>query len=153
MIQPAPPPVKKVPARNEVDPKDTWDLSPLYAQEAEWEKALEELRQQRGKMEKWKGKLHQAENLAAAFEEEREIDLLAERIGQYAHLRVAEDGGDGAARDRSLRLEHLTTELAEETAWFLPELMKIGDAEWGELLKHPRLAEWQGKLERIRLVS
>ncbi len=150
MIQPAPPPVKKVPARNEVDPKDTWDLSPLYAQEAEWEKALEELRQQRGKMAKWKGRLHQAENLAAAFEEEREIDLLAERIGQYAHLRVAEDGGDGAARDRSLRLEHLTTELAEETAWFLPELMAIGDAEWAELVKSPRLAEWQGKLERIR---
>jgi len=71
-------------------------------------------------------------------------------LGQYAHLRVAEDGGDGAARDRSLRLEHLTTELAEETAWFLPELMKIGDPEWAELAKHPRLAEWQGKLERIR---
>lgn len=150
MIQPASPPVRKVPARSEVDPKDTWDLSPLYPREAEWEKALEVLRQQRGKMAKWKGRLHQAESLAAALEEEREIDLLAERIGQYAHLRVAEDGGDGAARDRSLRLEHLTTELAEETAWFLPELMAISDAEWVVLVKSPRLAEWQGKLERMR---
>ena len=38
MIQVASPaPVKKVPERNEVDPKDTWDLSPLYAKEADWE--------------------------------------------------------------------------------------------------------------------
>jgi oligoendopeptidase F len=101
-------------------------------------------------MTKWKGKLHRGQDLAAALEEERRIDLLAERLGQYAHLRVAEDGGDGAARDRSLRLEHLTTELAEETAWFLPELMKIGDAEWSELIRQPHLAEWQGRLERVR---
>ena len=151
MIQPvAAPAVKKVPARSEVNPQDTWDLTPLYAKEAEWEKGLEELRQQRGKMAKWKNKLHRAEELASALEEERAIDLMAEKLGQYAHLRVAEDGGDGAARDRALRLEHLTTELAEETAWFLPELMKIGDADWVELLKNPTLAEWQGKLERIR---
>ena len=152
MIQVAsrPAPVKKVPERSEVDPKDTWDLSPLYAKETDWEKGLEELKGQRGRMLKWKGKLHHGEDLAAALEEEREIDLLAERLGQYAHLRVAEDGGDGAARDRALRLEHLTTQLAEETAWFMPELMQIGDADWAALVKQPRLKEWQGKLERIR---
>ncbi|NDD81464.1 MAG: oligoendopeptidase F [Verrucomicrobia bacterium] len=143
-------PVKKVPERSEVNLKDTWDLSPLYAKEADWEKGLEELREQKGRMWKWKGKLHRGEDLTAALEEERQIDLMAERLGQYAHLRVAEDGGDGAARDRALRLEHLTTQLAEETAWFMPELMQIGDAEWAVLVKHPRLAEWQGKLERIR---
>ena len=152
MIQAAkqPAPVKKVPERSEVNLQDTWDLRPLYGQEADWEKSLEELKGQKGRMLKWKGKLHRGEDLAAALEEEREIDLLAERLGQYAHLRVAEDGGDGAARDRALRLEHLTTQLAEETAWFMPELMQVGDAEWAALLKHPRLKEWQGKLERIR---
>ena len=152
MIQAAkqPAPVKKVPERSEVNLQDTWDLRPLYGQEADWEKSLEELKGQKGRMLKWKGKLHRGEDLAAALEEEREIDLLAERLGQYAHLRVAEDGGDGAARDRALRLEHLTTQLAEETAWFMPELMQVGDAEWVALLKHPRLKEWQGKLERIR---
>ena len=144
------PAVKKVPERSKVNPKDTWDLTPLYAKESDWEKGLEELKGQKGRMAKWKGKLHRAEDLGAALEEEKQINLMAERLGQYAHLRVAEDGGDGAARDRSLRLEHLTTELAEETAWFLPELMRIGDTEWAELLKHPQLAEWQGKLERIR---
>ena len=152
MIQAAkqPAPVKKVPERSEVNLQDTWDLRPLYGQEVDWEKSLEELKGQKGRMLKWKGKLHRGEDLAAALEEEREIDLLAERLGQYAHLRVAEDGGDGAARDRALRLEHLTTQLAEETAWFMPELMQVGDAEWAALLKHPRLKEWQGKLERIR---
>jgi oligoendopeptidase F len=146
----AAPAVKKVPERNEVNPGDMWDLTPLYAKDSDWEEGLEVLKGQKGKMAKWKGRLHRVEDLGAALEEERQIDLMAERLGQYAHLRVAEDGGDGAARDRSLRLDHLTTELAEETSWFLPELMKIGDPEWAELVKHPRLAEWHGKLERIR---
>jgi oligoendopeptidase F len=146
----AAPAVKKVPERGEVDPADTWDLTPLYAKEADWERGLEELKGQRGRMAKWKGRLHRAEELEAVLVAERQIDLMAEQLGQYAHLRVAEDGGDGAARDRSLRLEHLTTELAEETAWFLPELMKMGEAEWAELVQDGRLAEWRGKLERIR---
>ena len=73
-----------------------------------------------------------------------------EKVGQYASLRVSEDEGDGAARDRSLRLDHLQTELAEECSWFLPELMRISDEDWGVLLRHPSLKEWVGKLERIR---
>ncbi|NCW27551.1 MAG: oligoendopeptidase F, partial [Verrucomicrobia bacterium] len=118
--------------------------------EAAWETGLESLRAKRGAMTRWRGKLAEGEGLAGALEEEREIDLLAEKLGQYASLRVAEDGSDGAARDRALRLEHLTTELSEETAWFMPELMKIGEEEWNKLLKSSRLEEWRGKLERIR---
>ena len=78
------------------------------------------------------------------------MDLLLERVGQYASLKVSEDEGDGAARDRTLRLEHLQTELAEEASWMLPELMQIDDLDWTRLLQHPILQEWVGKLERIR---
>ena len=46
----AAPAVKRVPERSEVNPGDTWDLTPLYVQEADWEKGLEELKQQRDKM-------------------------------------------------------------------------------------------------------
>ena len=142
--------VRKIPTRAEVPAGDTWDLSPLYVDEAAWEKGLEELKGQRGVMGRWKGKLGEAESLAEALEKEKSIDLLAEKLGQYASLRVAEDGGDGAARDRALRLEHLTTELSEEAAWMMPELMGIGDGAWEKLIQHPRLKEWRGKLERVR---
>jgi oligoendopeptidase F len=142
--------VQKIPSRSDLRTEDTWDLSPLFTDEAAWERGLDLLRTKRGTMTRWRGKLGEAEVLAGALEEEREIDLLAEKLSQYASLRVAEDGSDGAARDRALRLEHLTTELSEETSWFMPELMKIGEEEWKILLMSPRLEEWQGKLERIR---
>ena len=152
MVVPAHPaqPVQMIPSRSDLRAEDTWDLSPLFSDAAAWEKGLETLRTRRGVMKRWRGKLVEAEGLAGALEEEREIDLLAEKLGQYASLRVAEDGSDGAARDRALRLEHLTTELSEETAWFMPELMKIGEEEWKKLLGSPLLEEWKGKLERIR---
>ena len=146
----SPMPVRKVPQRSEVAPGDTWDLAPLYPDAASWELAFTECKGFKGRMPRWKGQLSQADTLAKALEEEREIDLLMEKVGQYASLRVSEDEGDGAARDRSLRLEHLQTELAEECSWFLPELMQISDEDWGAMLLHPSLKEWVGKLERIR---
>ncbi|NBS14891.1 MAG: hypothetical protein EBT57_08835, partial [Verrucomicrobia bacterium] len=93
-------PVQKIPSRSDLRAEDTWDLSPLFADEAAWEKGLESLRAKRGAMTRWRGKLAGADGLVGALEEERGIDLLAEKLGQYASLRVAEDGSDGAARDR-----------------------------------------------------
>jgi oligoendopeptidase F len=139
-----------VPHRSEVAVGDTWDLGPLYPDAASWERAFTGCKGLKGRMPRWKGQLSQANALAKALEEEREIDLLMEKVGQYSSLRVSEDEGDGAARDRSLRLDHLQTELAEECSWFLPELMRISDEDWVVLLKHPSLKEWVGKLERIR---
>jgi oligoendopeptidase F len=139
-----------VPIRSEVKEANTWDLSPLYSDAKGWEKALEECKKMKGRLLSWKGKLSNPENLAEGLEVDRAIDLLMERVGQYASLRVCEDEGDGAARDRSLRFDHLQTELAEESSWFLPELMKIPDSDWASILQHPRLKEWLGKLERIR---
>ena len=146
----SPHPAQKIPLRSEVRPEDTWNLAPLFPHETAWERGLEELRSKRGIMVRWRGKLGAAPGLVGALEQEREIDLLAEKLGQYASLRVAEDGGDGAARDRALRLEHLTTELAEETSWMMPELMGIEETAWAKMLEQPALVEWRGKLERIR---
>ena len=137
-------------SRHEVKEEDTWDLSALFIGPSAWEQGLAELRGMKGRMLPWIGKLHDAKELSKALVQEREIDLLTERLGQYASLRVSEDEGDGAARDRSLRLDHLLTELSEETSWFLPELMKIDDQAWEKMITVPCLQEWAGKLERIR---
>ena len=37
---PKPPAVKRLPARSEVKPADTWDLSSLFARDADWETAF-----------------------------------------------------------------------------------------------------------------
>jgi oligoendopeptidase F len=139
-----------LPARHEVREEDTWDLTALFPGPSAWEQSLAELRGMKGRMLPWRGKLHDSKELSMALAQDREIDLLAERLGQYASLRVAEDEGDGAARDRSLRLDHLLTELSEETSWFLPELMRIDDEAWAKIVADPCLQEWAGKLERIR---
>ena len=143
-------PAQALKQRHEVPEADTWDLRPLFATSADWEKDLERLRSYEGVMMQWKGHLAKGEDLLGALEKEKEIDLLAERLGQYASLKVAEDGADGSARDRALRLEFLLTRLSEEMAWFLPELMRMEDDAWGKLLGQPCLAEWRGSLERIR---
>lgn len=143
-------PVRTVPLRAEVRESDTWDLSPLFSSSPEWESAFRECKGLQGRMKRWQGKLSDPKSMKGALEDEREMDLLLEKVGQYASLRMAEDEGDGAARDRALRFEHLQTALAEECSWFLPELMKIEDEAWARLGQDPSLDEWAGKLARIR---
>ncbi|MDA1340162.1 MAG: oligoendopeptidase F [Verrucomicrobia bacterium] len=142
--------VRTIPLRSEVAESDTWNLQPLFSDSPAWERAFEKCKGFKGRLPRWKGKLSHPEDLAKALAEEREMDLLLERVGQYASLKVSEDEGDGAARDRTLRLEHLQTELAEEASWMLPELMQVEEGDWTRLLQHPILQEWVGKLERIR---
>ena len=65
-----------VPHRSEVAVGNTWDLAPLYPDAASWEGAFTECKGFKGRMPRWKGQLSQADSLAKALEDEREIDLL-----------------------------------------------------------------------------
>ena len=50
-------PAQALKQRHEVAEADTWDLRPLFATSADWEKDLERLRSYEGVMMKWKGHL------------------------------------------------------------------------------------------------
>jgi oligoendopeptidase F len=130
--------------------QDTWDLTPLFKSERDWETAFEHWEKQIGGYEKFRGHLgDSAEMLGACLRFDSSINRQAERLGVYAYLRTSEDQGDSSAQRLKGRFQHAAVRAGELAAFIRPELLAIPAARMNEFLSAPELAEWKLVLERI----
>ncbi len=82
----------KIPERNAVDPKDTWDLTKLIKSDTAWERAYKKLERMIPTFETFKGKLgRSAKAIRACCDYENEFEELADKLGVYAYLKASEN--------------------------------------------------------------
>jgi oligoendopeptidase F len=142
---------KKIPLRSEIDVTYTWDLSPIFPDDQSWENALNQYKQKTPLLEATRGKCATSpESLAEVLNLEKDLSMLAERIGQYSGLRLAEDASNDANLARQAKLDSLTTRAAELSAHIRPEIHAIDDQRWHQFLEHPALADWLPYLKKLR---
>lgn len=142
--------VKALPPRGKVKPSDTWDLSSLFASDAEWEKAFVQWEQQIPGFEKFRGKLgDSAEMLSACLQFDAALDRAGERLGVYAALKTAEDQANSDYQRMKGRFQHAATKAAEASSFIRPEIMAIPAAKMDRFLDARELADWRLALERI----
>ena len=145
------PAIKKTPLRSEVRIEDTWDLSPLFANDEAWEAAFTALQQSYKSIDAFRGRLGEsADALREALECERDIDLRVETLNQFVALRTTEDSADSAALAREARFQALLVQVGEAFSFFSPEIQAIDDAKFGAFLADPALADWQIPLRKLR---
>ena len=138
-------------SRSEVPLSDTWDLSPLFADDAEWEGEFSNLGQLYSRVASFKGKLaRSAKELLDLLEFEKSIDRSTERLGQYAGLRLSEDSSNADSLDREGRLQSLGAKISEACSWVSPEIQAIPDETFEIFLADPLLSEWIIPLKRLR---
>jgi len=141
----------RTPLRSEVEESHTWDLSPLYTTDEEWENDFNKLKDSFGAIADYRGTLGEsAERLLDALEFDKSMDLLIERLNQYASLRVTEDASEGRALDREARLESLLVRIAEAFSFLTPEIQAIPDETFGRFLESDTLAAWKTPLTKLR---
>ena len=76
------------PTRDQVPAADTWDLSPLFTDTAQWQAAFEKLQASYPGISAFAGTLAQGpERLREVLEFDKQLDLQIERISQYASRR------------------------------------------------------------------
>ena len=93
-----------IPKRSEVPDRDTWDLSGLCVDSDAWEEGLKLFTAQIPELAAAKGSLGDSvDNLVRILDLYTEHEKLGERLGAYAHLRTAEDGGDDEHQARMAR--------------------------------------------------
>ncbi|HEY2586029.1 MAG TPA: oligoendopeptidase F [Tepidisphaeraceae bacterium] len=142
--------VKALPPRGKVKPSDTWDLSSLFASDAEWEKAFVQWEEQIPGFEKFRGKLGEsAEMLSACLQFDAALDRAGERLGVYAALKTAEDQANSDYQRMKGRFQHAATKAAEASSFIRPELMAIPADTMDRFLDARELADWRLALERI----
>jgi oligoendopeptidase F len=137
--------------RKDVPLNDQWDLTPLYADPSAWDTDFEDLKSILGRIEPLKGTVgRSAADLKAALDLNTEWERRAETLGEYAHLRTAENVADGPANDRMGRFMGLATQVGAAFAFLTPEIQAIDDATWAAWVADPQFADDRIALHKIR---
>jgi oligoendopeptidase F len=142
---------KGIPTRQEVAASDCWDLTPLFADDAAWEKLFAEVQKEVDCAGIYRGRLAEsASTLAEGMTRMGELDRRLEKLGDYAMLRSAENGADPSGQERKARYRTLATAVAEAQAFVTPEIQAVPDERMEALLADPVLDEWRLSLQKIR---
>ena len=143
--------VRTVPRRSEVPLVHTWDLTPLFHDEDAWEEDLKALQADYLQVSSLRDKVGaSAQELRAALEFEKSIDVRVERLSQYASLRVAEDSSNDASLSREARLDSLRVRIGEAFSFLGPEIQAIPDEAFDGYLSDEKLTEWVIRLKKLR---
>ena len=137
--------------RAQVAVADTWDLTPIFPDDASWEAEFSDLAARYEGIGNFRGTLgRSAADLAEVLEFEKSLDRSTERLSQYAGLRLSEDSSNDKSLDRDGRLSSLCAKVSEACSWVSPEIQEISDETFTSFLEDPSLAEWRIPLTRIR---
>ena len=141
---------KSLPSRNQVLVEDTWDLTPLFRDDAAWERAYKKLEKMIGGFEQFRGRLGEsAEVLRACFEFEVVFEKQAEALGSYAHLKTTEDVANNTYQGLLARYIRLATRSNEAASYIAPEIRAIPLKKMEEYLKSPVLKPFRFSLEKL----
>lgn len=142
--------MNKIPKREEIKKEDKWNLEGLYSSEEDWEKDLNRLKQLSKGINKYKGTLGKsAQALRECLDYMNSIEMLAERLGSYAHLRVNEDEGNSSSQERFARYIAVASMISAESSWQSPEIQAIKSSVMEVYLKEEGLKDYRIMLKKI----
>ena len=142
--------VKSLAPRESVNETDTWDLSSLYATTQDWETDYTLAEEKLEAYAAFQGRLGEsAETLAELLAFDSEMDLLLERLGYYAFLRLTEDQANSDSQALEARMQNLGARAAQAGSWIRPELLAIDSASMDAFLDSECLQHYQLQLQRI----
>ncbi len=108
-------------------PRYVWDLTDLYPNVSEWEKALADINRRIADMEKYRGTLGKnAKSMNAALTEYSNIYKELGRAYIYTSLRRDEDQRNSEAQQRFGLARQAFSDFQTAGAWINPEILAIG---------------------------
>ena len=81
----------EVKERKDINPQDMWDLSTLFENDEEFEKALKQADSLIDEVKAYQGTLHEAGNILACLKKECEVSRKIANLYSYGFLRKTED--------------------------------------------------------------
>jgi oligoendopeptidase F len=141
--------MKRLPTRSQVKEGDTWDLSSLFREPAEWDALYQRLEADIPKFETYRGKLGEdAATLADCLRFDLEYDRACDRLGTYAFLRASEDQANSDSQRMVGRLQNLSTRAGQAASFMSPEILAIPATKMKRFLAAPEIAPYKLHLER-----
>ena len=142
--------VVELPSRADVAPELKWDLTLIYATDDEAQQALVAIKRQAGEFKRYQGTLKQGgEALLKALQALLALNRQAEKLYVYAEMKNDQDTTNAQYQGLFAQAEQLLTTVAQQTAWFQPELVQLTDEQLEQALAdEPGLREYRHLLEQ-----
>lgn len=141
----------KLPNREDLPEKLTWDLTPIFSSGQEFDKKYEELTEELKNSEHYKGTLG---NGATAFLEALEFVLTmyrkVELIYVYSHLKNDQDTTNTTYQALYARAGSLLSKVSEAIAWYEPEVLQLSDEQiWQYFEEEPKLEVYRHYVKQM----
>jgi oligoendopeptidase F len=118
--------VKTLPSRSEVAEEYTWRLEDIFANDEEWEKEFQAVKDSLPKLTEFQGRLAEsADHLLQALRNHDEVMMRIEKLYTYARMRSDQDTANSFYQGLSSRILSLYTQAASLKAYFVPEILSI----------------------------
>lgn len=143
------------PARRDLPPEQTWDLTKLYASDEAWERDFSRLEKEIETRESPAGRL--AEGGAQVLAACTYVNALTrdfEKIYTYSHMKHDEDTAESAYTAMKQRALGLYAKLTAKIAFFRPELNALAEETLARFFEDcPELEDYRHFLAEIRLAK
>jgi len=137
--------------RSDVPEQYTWDLGSLYADEAQWVVAKDELKAAIPSLGRWQGRLGESPaTLLGAMTDWEQAYRGLERVYVYASAVSDQDTRVARNQQMSQQAAQVYSELQTATAYMRPEILAIGRPTIERFIaEEPRLAQYRMFLDDI----
>ncbi|MCM1537859.1 MAG: oligoendopeptidase F [bacterium] len=143
--------VRTIPAREEINVRDTWALEDLYETDEAWEAQIKEMEESMGKLSAYAGKLGgSAEELLAFLRLQDDMECVLDRLYVYANEKLHQDMSVSKYQGYTTRVQSLVVQFGGACSFAEPEILAIPE----ETLKGffescPKLEHYRLLIDRI----
>ena len=135
--------------RRELDPQFMWDLTSMYATDAEWEKALSTLEEAIRKAAAFQGRLTDAQSIAADLDAATELGRTLSHLYCYASMRRSEDTRAEAAQSMYARINANYVKAISAVAFAEPEILSLPQQTLDDIANQECLKNHRFTLEKL----
>lgn len=137
--------------REEVAVENTWATEDIFANETEWEKAIETVMQYGKELQTYKGKLNSSKNLKEYLQKEEALSRLLNDASGYASLRSDEDTSNSHCQTLVDKAMSVAVNIGKDLSFADVEIMKLSEAELSSFYdEEPDLLIYKRLLDNLR---
>ena len=137
--------------RNEIDEKDTWDLSTIFETDQKWEEELARLTEDTKEAASLEGHLlDSAESLLNITERYLDLNRRLEKLYVYAHMKNDQDTRVAKYQEYYAKAMTLYSQLDQVFSFYEPEFMTITEEQYQNFLaEEPKLQPYKHFFDKL----
>ena len=135
--------------RTEIDDKDKWDLSSLFNNNEEYQKAYDKVFELVEEVVEYKGQI-MTDKLYDFYKKYEELNRLSDRVFMYAHLIYDTDTTDSGGQKMKMQVDKMGEIISDKLSFVSAEMLSVDYSYVLELInKDKKLEEYRFDLEKI----